>query len=167
MLAVIVLVAVICFTVARTMGVLGKPAALPTYKVGDTLTWLPTKGSNITVRTTVIVFGQSNCSACQASIPLLNQIHDAVVQYDRPFGAREHTTRMILLDVAGNGKAELEFAGKFGLGSEHVADYRKPDPKLRSVPMFLVLDENSKILFVSEGVTPETVEVIKALLARP
>jgi hypothetical protein len=166
-LAIFVIVAFTSYWASRA--VMRVPAPHPTYTVGDTLKWIPTKGSHITVRTTVIMFGSSTSSVCRESIPLNEQINDAVNQHNRtPVELpREHTDTMLLLDVAGNGKAEVEFAAKFGLERVRVADYTKPDPKLVVLPTYLVLDESSKVLFVSQGMTPEKVATIRALIARP
>jgi hypothetical protein len=168
--AILAMLVIVGFTSYWVIGAVARVATpRPTYKVGDVLTWLPTRGSHTVVRTTVIMFGSSKSSACRESIPLNKQINDAVIQHNRtPIEyPREHTDVMLLMDVAGHSETEVKFAAEFGLGRVWVADYSKPDPKLLSLPTYLVLDESSKVLFVSQGMTPEKVATIKALIARP
>jgi thiol-disulfide isomerase/thioredoxin len=148
--AVLAMLAIVAFTGYR---VLHAGEGVQPYAVGDTAKQYLTGK-----RTTVIMFGRSTCSACQASIPLGKQLHDAVAQ--------RKDAHMFLVDVIGTGPEELKFGAAMGLRSQDVYRNPKPDPKITAVPTYLVLDVDAKVLFVSGVLLPETVEKIKQILSR-
>jgi hypothetical protein len=148
--AILAIFAIVAFTGYRVLHMVQDSQP---YAVGDVV-----KQYQSGKRTTVIMFGRSTCSACQASIPLAKRLHDAV--------AERKDARMILLDVIGISPQELEFGAAMGLRSHDVFKLPTPDQKVKGVPTFLVLDADAKVLFVSQVLLPETVETMKQLLSR-